>query len=104
MSLIPPLSTPIPAAPAAAPDTDAISALREVARELEASFLAEMLKQAGFGETRASFGGGPGEDQFASLLRAEHARALADRGGIGLAEALFHALVARSSMSTGAPE
>lgn len=70
--------------------------LRAVAQELEASFLAEMLKHAGFGEARESLGGGAGEDQFASLLRAEHARALADRGGIGLAESLFRALVARA--------
>ncbi len=74
-----------------------LAALRDVARELEASFLAEMLKHAGFGESRASFGGGVGEDQFASLLRGEHARALADRGGIGLAESLFQALVARET-------
>jgi len=73
------------------------AALRAVARELEASFLAEMLKHARFGDSRASFGGGVGEDQFASLLRAEHARALVDRGGIGLAESLFRALVARGA-------
>lgn len=77
-------------------------ALRAVARDLEASFLAEMLKHAGFGESRESFGGGVGEDQFASLLRDEHARSLTDRGGIGLAESLFRALVARSSASDAA--
>ena len=72
------------------------AALRRVAQELEASFLSEMLKQAGFGESRATLGGGAGEEQFASLLRGEHARALAARGGIGLAEQLFAALVART--------
>ncbi len=74
-------------------------ALREVAQELEAAFLAEMLKHAKFGEARGAFGGGVGEDQFASLLRTEHARALAARGGIGLAEALFEALVTRAEVS-----
>ena len=69
--------------------------LREAARDLEAAFLAEMLRHSGFGATRESFGGGAGEDQFASFLRVEHARALADRGGIGLAESLFRALAAR---------
>ena len=49
--------------------------LMRLSQELEATFLAEMLKHAGFGESRASFGGGVGEDQFASLLRGEHARA-----------------------------
>lgn len=69
--------------------------LRDVAQALEATFLAEMLKSAGFGAARDAFGGGMGEDQFASFLRAEHARALTDRGGIGLAESLFHALKER---------
>ncbi len=72
-------------------------ALRKVAQELEASFLAEMLKHAGFGEERSAFGGGVGEAQFASFLRAEHARALVERGGIGLSQSLFEALAARAS-------
>jgi peptidoglycan hydrolase FlgJ len=97
MTLLPtiPASTPVAdISPGPSRDDDA---LRTVARELEASFLAEMLKHTGFGESRESFGGGAGEDQFASLLRAEHARALVDRGGIGLAESLFRALVARDT-------
>ena len=72
------------------------TALAAVAEALEASFLEEMLKHAGFGESRRAFGGGAGEAQFASLLRAEHARALAARGGIGLAESLVRALSVRS--------
>ena len=90
------------ASPARATSDDA--ALWDVARELEASFLAEMLKHAGFGGTRQSFGGGVGEDQFGSLLRAEHARALTARGGIGLAESLFAALVARNADPQGTAE
>jgi len=73
------------------------SRLQDAARELEASFLAEMLKHAGFGAPRATFGGGAGEDQFASLLRVEHARVLAENGGIGLAQGLFDALVRREN-------
>ncbi|MDG3041346.1 rod-binding protein [Roseicyclus marinus] len=78
------------------PPGDDVERLRRVARELEASFLSEMLKQAGFGAGRGTLGGGAGEEQFGSFLRAEHARALAERGGIGLAEQLFEALVART--------
>ncbi len=102
--MTPTVSGPIGLAVAsqAGQSTDDAQALRDVARELEASFLAEMLKHAGFGESRESFGGGIGEEQFASLLRTEHARALTDRGGIGLAESLFRALVARSSPTDGA--
>ena len=69
--------------------------IRGVAEELEATFLAEMLKHAGFGDARGAFGGGAGEEQFASLLRMEHAQAMAATGGIGLAESLFDALLAR---------
>lgn len=87
---IPPLTA------AAAQPASAEAALRTVAQELEASFLEEMLKHAGFGESRGTLGGGAGEDQFASLLRREHARALAAQGGIGLAQSLFTALAARS--------
>ena len=66
--------------------------LRAVSVELEASFLAEMLRTAGLGKTPAAFGGGAGEDQFGSFLVREQARAMAERGGIGLAEAIFNSL------------
>jgi len=69
--------------------------LRQAAQELEAAFLSEMLRHAGLGTPRDSFGGGEGEDQFASFLRTEQARTLAENGGIGLAESLFNALAAR---------
>ncbi len=67
------------------------------ARALEGEFLSQMLKSAGFGEARQAFGGGTGEDQFASMLRDTHARSLAESGGIGLAEAIYR------SMTRGAP-
>ena len=86
------------------PSHDQTAALRQVAQELEASFLAEMLKHAGFGQSRESFGGGVGEAQFASLLQAEHARALVERGGIGLAQSLYASLVARSDQDGGAAQ
>ncbi len=88
-------SLPTPGADTANPPAREV-ALRDAAEELEAAFLAEMLKQARFGEARGAFGGGAGEEQFASFLRLEHARAMAASGGIGLAENLFRSLVARS--------
>ena len=97
---ITPITSPLPAS------LDKYSAhkaaLQQVAQELEASFLTEMLKHASFGESRCSFGGGVGEEQFASLLRAEHARALVERGGIGLAQSLYTALLARGDQEGGA--
>ncbi|SFK90832.1 rod-binding protein [Shimia haliotis] len=72
--------------------------LQEAAKELEVTFLAEMLESAGLGETSESFGGGAGEDQFSSFLRMEQARAMVDAGGIGLAEAFFNALKERHNV------
>lgn len=71
-------------------------ALRRAAMELEANFLAEMLKAAGVGKTPEGFGGGAGEDQFASLLTLEQARAIARNGGIGLSEAIFNKLAEKT--------
>ncbi len=69
--------------------------LREAAQKLEATFLAEMLKSAGVGAPRDTFGGGHGEEQFASFLREAQAKEMVKGGGIGLAEALFEAMKVR---------
>lgn len=71
------------------------AALREAAQKLEATFLAEMLKSAGMGKTRETFGGGAGEDQFSSFLVQAQAEEIVAAGGLGLAEALFDALKER---------
>ena len=67
-------------------------ALMEAARQLETTFLSEMLKAAGLGKARDTFGGGAGEDQFASFLRQVQAEEMVKAGGIGLAESLYQAL------------
>lgn len=67
--------------------------LWETAQDLEAAFLAEMLKHAEFGKPLDTFGGGAGEEQFASLLVDHQSRALSRHGGIGLAEKIFQAMV-----------
>lgn len=67
--------------------------LMDVARKLEAGFLAEMLKAAGVGETRESLGGGAGEDHFSSFLVQEYADATVQAGGLGLAESIYRSLV-----------
>lgn len=73
--------------------TQSDSALREAAVQLEATFLAEMLKSAGLGAKRDQFGGGAGEDQFGSFLVRAQADIIAENGGIGLAESLFKSLL-----------
>lgn len=62
------------------------------AKELEGLFLSEMLGPAGLGAMKGAFGGGIGEEQFASFLRNEQARAIVQNGGIGLSEMLFQAM------------
>ncbi len=69
------------------------TALRKAANDLETAFLTEMLKSAGFGKARDSFGGGAGEDQFSSILVRAQAEQMTQAGGIGLAESLFQALL-----------
>ncbi len=70
-----------------------VSPLRKAAMDLEAAFLAEMLKSAGLGKTCDGFNGGTGEDQFGSFLVRAQAQEMAKSGGIGLAETLFNALM-----------
>lgn len=77
------------------PDQDA--ELRRAAQKLEATFVAEMLKAAGLGETRTGFGGGAGEDQFSSFLVQEQADEMVRAGGIGLAESIFDSLKERQN-------
>ena len=72
-------------------------ALRAAAEKLEATFLAEMLKSAGLGESRTGFGGGAGEDQFSSFLVQEQAEEMVRSGGIGLAESIYQALKERQN-------
>lgn len=79
------------------PQTDRDTALWSAAQNLEVSFLSEMLKAAGLGEVSDSFGGGAGEEHFASFLRDEQARAMVAKGGIGLAESLYHSLKDRDN-------
>lgn len=69
--------------------------LMKAAQELETAFLAEMLSAAGLGTSRDSFGGGAGEDQFASFLAREQARVMVQAGGIGLSESIYDALKER---------
>lgn len=66
--------------------------LMQTAKELETVFLSEILSFSGLGAVSSEFGGGAGETQFASFLRAEQARLMVGRGGIGLASAIFESL------------
>lgn len=78
------------------------STLWHKARAAEASFLAEMLTSAGAGRPMQSFGGGIGEDQFASLLVHAKAERIARRGGIGLAEMILSATLSNVAQNVDA--
>ncbi len=69
--------------------------MMEAAKSLEATFLSEMLKSAGFDAAAGGFGGGIGEEQFSSFLRDAQAKEMVNAGGIGLAESLFEAMKER---------
>jgi peptidoglycan hydrolase FlgJ len=94
---IPPIASPLPAAPGRAAGTD--QAMRATAEAFEAVFLTEMLKHTGINAMPTSHGGGAGEDAFASFLTQEYARLLAARGGLGLADQIFEALKAKADGS-----
>lgn len=80
--------SPMPPPRARATDAE----LAQAARDMEASFLSIMLREAGVGAVPAAFGGGSGEEQFTSFLTDAYAAKIAESGGIGLAERLFQAL------------
>lgn len=68
-----------------------VQKLRAAAEALEGAFLTQMLKAAPQGA--GSFGGGVGEEQFASFLQEAQAKQLVKAGGVGLSESLFNALM-----------
>ncbi|NAZ37303.1 rod-binding protein [Rubellimicrobium sp. CFH 75288] len=82
----------VPSLPVPQETTPRETALREAALRLEATVLRGLLSEAGLGRPPAGFGGGAGEDHFASLLLDAQAERLARAGGIGLAESIIRAL------------
>ena len=96
---LPPRGPLLPVQPGAElPDSARNEVLRVAARDLESAFLAEMLTAAGLGRPVDGFGGGGiGEDQFASFVVRAQADAIAARGGLGVADHLYHALQRRET-------
>lgn len=86
--------SPIPT-PAAPEQPTRQQALRNSAKELEQSFLAEMLRLSGVARPPESGGGGAGEEAFAGFLADAYAAELAETGGLGLAEGIYQSLLTR---------
>lgn len=89
------LLSPMPMSAAHSED----SRVRAAAQKLEATFLAEMLKSAGYGKSRSEFNGGAGEDQFSSFLLQKHAELIVSGGGIGLSDQIFASLMDKKNES-----
>jgi Rod binding domain-containing protein len=67
---------------------------RHAAKEFEAVFLSEMFNAMYAGlSAEPPFGGGPAERIFRSLLIQEYAVTLAERGGVGIADAVLDQLL-----------
>jgi len=79
-------------------------AIREAAVEFEAVFMAQMLEPM-FEDisTDGLFGGGHAESIFRSLLVQEFGEQIAQRGGFGIADSVFHELLkVQEDQSSGA--
>lgn len=66
--------------------------LRDAAKQLEQTFVAEMLRSSGYGKVSEHWGGGVGEEHFSSYLVDIQARNIVESGGFGLAEQIYEKL------------
>ena len=67
---------------------------KEIAVSFESMFLSQMFEHMTSGlEVDPTFGGGPGEKAFRSLLNNEYAGGIAKAGGIGVAEPIYREIL-----------
>lgn len=67
---------------------------KETAVSFEALFLSQMFEHMTSGlDVDPTFGGGPGEKAFRSLLDNEYATSIAKAGGIGVAEPIYREIL-----------
>lgn len=88
----PPVSITLAQETVAPRETRRESELWSLSKALETNFISVMLTSVGLGQNETSFGGGVGEDQFASFLVSEQAKSIVDSGGFGLAETIYLSL------------
>jgi Rod binding domain-containing protein len=81
------------APPKIAPSADDAK-MRAAAEEFEAVFLAQILENMFQGiPTDGPFGGGHGESVYRSLMLQEYGKVIAQRGGIGVADAVMREMI-----------
>lgn len=67
---------------------------RETANQFESFFLSQMMQEMFKGlRTDGPFGGGQGEQIFRSILVDEYGKTIANRGGIGVGDAVYRELL-----------
>lgn len=87
-----------PNAPTSASANAAAARIDKAAEEFEALVLAQFLAPLFSSvETPGIAGGGPGDKAFAGLLQEEYAKAIAARGGFGIADQVKASLIALQS-------
>ena len=98
-------SSPIAAAVAAPPQLSGEQKrAADAAKEFEAVFIAQMLAPLfNSVETPSIAGGGESEEFFKSLMQDAYAKAMAERGGFGIADQVKSELIHLQSARGGAP-
>lgn len=87
------MSYPV-SAPLLAAGAQPMDRLRQQAEELEGVFLTTLVKEMFAGiDTEGTFGGGFAEETWRSMQAEQYAAAMAQNGGIGLADALMAGLL-----------
>jgi Rod binding domain-containing protein len=71
------------------------SKLREVAQDFESMFLNSMFQQMFANVGQGPFSGGPGANIWRSFLTQEYSKSFVKAGGIGIADHVVRALLAR---------
>lgn len=76
--------------------------IREAAEEFESFFLSQFLSQMFKGiKTDGPFGGGHGESMFRELQFKEYATAIANKGGVGIADSIVRQLIHTQEVGEG---
>lgn len=68
--------------------------IEKTARDFEAFFLSQMMQPMFASvETNETFGGGPGEEVWKSMMVDEYAKATARKGGLGIADSVMKVMI-----------
>ena len=103
--VLPPVGAPLPLVPQALRTDRVGDELVRAAREFETMFLSEMLAPMFESlDTEGLGGGGLGEQMFRPMLVERYAQAIAQAGGVGLADSLIQELQRLQASPAELPE